>query len=254
MTHGKPLVLTDIDDTLFQNILKVPEAMRPQALEIVKDTGDRVSVMTPRQAAFFAWIRNTCDIVPVTARGLEAFRKINLSFGAGWKVVANGAVVIAPDGDPDPEWSEIISGELASHSVHLEDVFRQTVEHLRMRGVDDESFHIRRYREHGHDHCVLLSFAVDAIGSAELVGERIGLFNERVHVHYNAGVLALTARPVSKKRAVEFVLSKIGDLDRRPVLAFGDSLSDLPFMSLGDFICAPAGSQVSGRFLAGTAA
>lgn len=247
----RPIVLTDLDDTIFRNVDRIPREEWPTCVEVVRDTGYRMSAMTPRQAAFFNWIRSTCDIIPVTARSLEAFRKINLSFGDGWKIAGNGAVVIKPDGEIDEEWAAIMRAELVDYVGILQEMHDAAAWRVKEAGFE---FVVKRYAEYGHEHCVLFSCeGQDHSHLASIAGRlRIGL-TESIHIHHNAGTLALTAGPVSKRRASEYVLSKIEGLDHRPVLAFGDSLSDLPFMSLGDFVCAPAGSQISEKTLEGIA-
>lgn len=248
LPNAVPLVLTDLDDTIFRNVKKVSDGDLAGAVEVVTDTGDRVSVMTRRQAAFFDWIRYSCDVIPVTARSLEAFRKINLDFGDGWKIAGNGAVVIKPNDEIDEEWAAIMRSELGAYAEVLQTAFHAASHWIRLVGLNVE---VKRYSEHGLEHCVL--FASQDPQCQGLSTLAVKLRYEGLHTHFNGGTLALTAGPVSKKRATEYVLSKIEGLDRRPVLAFGDSLSDLPFMSLGDFVCAPAGSQISEKTLEGIA-
>jgi hydroxymethylpyrimidine pyrophosphatase-like HAD family hydrolase len=248
-TFVRPLVLTDLDDTVFRNARKVPQIEMDGCAEVVTDTGNRVSVMTQRQAAFFDWITSTCEVIPVTARSLEAFRKINLPFGDGWKIAGNGAVVIRPDGGIDEEWAAIMCGELVAYANVLQEMHDAAAWRVREAGFE---FVVKRYAEYGHEHCVLFSCeGQDHSYLASIAGRLHFGLTDNIHIHHNAGTLALTAGPVSKQRACEYVLSKIEGLDRRPVLAFGDSLSDLPFMSLGDFICAPNGSQIAEKTLKG---
>lgn len=249
----RPLVLTDLDDTIFRNVTKIPQGERDGCVEVVRDTGYRLSAMTVRQANFFEWIRSTCDIVPVTARSLSAFRKIDLDFGGGWKIAGNGAVVINPEGEVDEEWSAIMCGELISYANILQELHDAAAWRIKATGLEVT---VKRYSEYGHEHCVLFSYDGDPEqhGHLATVASRLRFgLTDNIHIHHNAGTLALTAGPVSKKRATEYVLTKITDLDQRPVLAFGDSLSDLPFMSLGDFICAPSGSQISRKTMEGVA-
>jgi hydroxymethylpyrimidine pyrophosphatase-like HAD family hydrolase len=242
--HRKPLVFTDLDDTMFVNQRKLPEDFSGRCIPVVEDTDDRVSVMTAKQEALFRWLSATAELIPVTARSSEAFARIDLDFGGGWKIAGNGAVVIGPDGLVDREWTEIISSELVEYGEDLERSLDEALAYARECGVDVA---VKRYREHDHEHCVLLSLSGDQASMLGLVFARMSLSEERLHVHHNGGTLAFTAKPVSKKRAVEYVMSKIPDIEERPVLTFGDSLSDLPFMALGDFICAPNGSQIASK-------
>lgn len=248
--HLKPLVFTDLDDTLFVNQRKLPEDFSGRFIPVVEDTDDRVSGMTAKQEAFYRWLTATSELIPVTARSSEAFARINLDFGDSWKIAGNGAVVITPEGVVDQEWAQLMSSELAAFA---EDLDKTLEEALALTQEYRVTVSVKRYREHGHEHCVLLSYSGESAGLVELAVQRMNVFPDRLHVHHNRGTLAFTALPVSKKRAVEYVMSKISDIDQRPILGFGDSLSDLPFMKAGDFICAPNGSQISEKTLKGIA-
>jgi hypothetical protein len=238
----RPLVLTDLDDTIFRNVTKIPADERERSIDVVMDTGNRLSVMTPRQASFFEWLRSTCDVVPVTARSLEAFLKIHLSFGDGWKIAGNGAVVINPCGNVDSEWADMISSELSTYAVILQEMYEEALDLVQLKKLEVT---VKRYAEYGREHCVLFSCETPSRGHLDGIAALLRLNGADIHIHHNDSVLALTAGPVSKKRAAKYVLSKIEGLENRPILAFGDSLTDLPFMSLGDFICAPSKSQIS---------
>lgn len=245
--NARPLVLTDLDDTLFVNQRKLPEDFSGSFLPVVEDTDDRVSGMTAKQVSFFRWIVATADVVPVTARSLEAFRRISLDFGNGWKIAGNGAVVISPDGEVDRDWKDLISGELADSADDLETTAASALAWCREFDVEVT---VKRYSEHGLQHCVLLSHAGDKMNIMDMVAGQMTRHRDMLHVHYNSGVLAFTAMPVSKRRAVEYVMSKIDGLDERVVLGFGDSLSDMPFMSACDFMGAPAGCQIHNKLVA----
>lgn len=247
----RPLVITDLDDTLFTNVNNVPETERASCSEVVTDTGGRVSVMTPRQSNFFAWINATCDVVPVTARSLEAFRKIDLPIGNGWKIAGNGAVVITPENVIDDEWAALMRNELHEFSSVLQHMHDMAADFIRETGIEVT---VKRYAEHGHEHCVLFSALGDSADHEHLavVSQSLRLAQTYdIHIHHNRGTLAVTAGPVSKRRAVEYVLARIPDIAKRPIMGFGDSLTDLPFMALADFVCAPTNSQISSKTLAG---
>jgi hydroxymethylpyrimidine pyrophosphatase-like HAD family hydrolase len=242
----KPLVFTDLDDTIFVNQRKLPAGFSGSFVTAVTDTDDRVSVMTAKQNSFFRWIIHTADVVPITARSYEAFKRIDLDFGHNWKIAGNGSVVINPANEIDRQWTRIMAAELPEYQACLQDKLDEALAAARALGLDVT---VKRYAEHGHDHCVLL--VLNGERSHEL--HRIAqseLSDERLHVHFNGGVLAFTARPVSKRRAAEYVMSQMRGLENRVVLGFGDSLSDLGFMSVCDFMGAPQGSQISNTLVA----
>lgn len=242
-----PVVFTDLDDTVFVNQRKLPEEYVGRFVPVVEDTDDRVSGMTAKQESFFRWIARSAEVVPITARSLEAFNRIDLDFGDGWKIAGNGSVVVAPGGGVDEEWKDLISADLADYQEDMQKTLEWALSLTAQYGVDVT---VKRYREHGHEHCVLLSHDGDRAHMLDPVAKRMSLSDERFHVHLNGGVLAFTARPVSKRRAAEYVMTKIEGIDERAVLGFGDSLSDLGFMSVCDFMGVPSGSQISTKLAA----
>jgi hydroxymethylpyrimidine pyrophosphatase-like HAD family hydrolase len=236
----KPLIFTDLDDTIFVNQRKLPEHFSGSFVMAVTDTDDRVSGMTAKQDSFFRWIVHTADVVPITARSYEAFKRIDLDFGGGWQIAGNGAVVIAPGGEIDREWAAKMASELPEYHDCLQDKLDEVLGAARHLGLETS---VKRYAEHGHDHCVLLSVSGARAHELFLIAQS-EFFDERLHVHFNGGILAFTAKPVSKRRAAEYVMSKIDGLEERAVLGFGDSISDLGFMSVCDFMGVPNGSQI----------
>ena len=110
---SRPLALVDLDDTLFQTEAKCPEGEGPHLALAARSGNGRHSYATRVQASLFAWLSETADLVPVTARGTEAFSRVDLPFRCG-AVLANGAVILRPDGTPDPEWRDHVAAGLAA--------------------------------------------------------------------------------------------------------------------------------------------
>lgn len=176
----KPLVFTDLDDTIFVNQRKLPAGFSGSFVTAVTDTDDRVSVMTAKQNSFFRWIIHTADVVPITARSYEAFKRIDLDFGHNWKIAGNGSVVINPANEIDRQWTRIMAAELPEYQACLQDKLDEALAAARALGLDAT---VKRYAEHGHDHCVLL--VLNGERSHEL--HRIAqseLSDERLHVHH----------------------------------------------------------------------
>lgn len=246
-TSTRPVIFTDLDDTIFVNQRKLPVDFAEGYVTAVADTDDRISVMTAKQQSFYRWIVQTAEVVPITARSYEGFNRISLDFGDGWKIAGNGSVVVAPGGRIDEEWKNRISADLADYQDDMQKTLEWASSLAAQYGIDVK---VKRYREHGYEHCVLLSHDGDRAHMLGLVAKRMRLSDERFHVHLNGGTLAFTAKPVSKKRAAGYVLSKIQDAEGRVVLGFGDSLSDLGFMSVCDFMGIPSGSQISETLVA----
>jgi len=98
----KPIVFTDLDDTLFQTARKMHAEPDEARLASFALNGSH-SYTTPAQAAMVAWLLNTTDMIPVTARTTEALARCRIAFD-GPRICANGAVILNADGTPDPVW------------------------------------------------------------------------------------------------------------------------------------------------------
>ena len=94
------LILTDLDDSLFSTLRKIPEHLRENATlaaQGANTVAGKDSYMTARQSAMVKWM-DLRRCVPVTARGTEAYSRVALSFGGPAAIVANGAVMLDKDG------------------------------------------------------------------------------------------------------------------------------------------------------------
>lgn len=245
-TAARPIVFTDLDDTMFSRKGDVPPEAALGCIPVVTDTGNNVSVMTAKQRSLFHWISATSEVIPITARSYEAFLRIDLNFGDGWKIVGNGAVVIRPGGELDLEWAETIRSELATFGPQLIRAHDIAVNWLNLVEMTVET---KRYYAHGAEHCVMFTHADPRDERLAELAHKLQGKIDGIHVHQNGATIAFTACPVSKRRAAEYVLSQIPDIANRIVFGLGDSLSDIPFMAAMDFMCAPADSQIARKII-----
>ncbi|QTR49374.1 HAD family hydrolase [Candidatus Thiothrix anitrata] len=88
----KPLLLTDLDDTLFQTARKMPADTDkiPAAQGL---NGDTISFMHPWQHDFIHWALACMQVIPVTARGIESFQRVHLPF-QHQAVCVHGAAIL----------------------------------------------------------------------------------------------------------------------------------------------------------------
>src|SRR5262249_42901190 len=102
----KIVLFLDLDDTLFQTAPKCPpdEPVRPLASP--RD-GLPLSSMTARQRLLLETLARPAVVIPVTARNLDAFRRVDLPFADG-AVLDFGGVVLLPDCTPDPAWDAVV--------------------------------------------------------------------------------------------------------------------------------------------------
>ena len=115
----RPLVLVDLDDTLFQSRRKCPAVEAGHLGLAAEASNGRHSYATRAQGNLFAWLSQTAEVVPVTARGSEAYARVRLPFRHG-AVLANGAVILLPDGLEDASWRAEVAGALAGVGGDLE--------------------------------------------------------------------------------------------------------------------------------------
>ena len=101
MTTNRPLVFVDLDDTLFQTARKMGD--EPRFTATLDVDGQPNGFMNATQKSFVEWLLATSDVVPVTARSIEAYQRVQLPFAHG-AVCAHGGVILAADGSLDAAW------------------------------------------------------------------------------------------------------------------------------------------------------
>jgi hypothetical protein len=244
-TPIRPLVLVDLDDTLFQTIGKCPPGFAESELVIAATaTTGKHSFMTPAQKAMIDWLLATTDMVPVTARSSGAYKGVNIAFTAG-AILSNGSLILNADGSIDSEWQAIINGDLAGYRSVLKDLLAAGRQSAERQGLDVRSLTVG---ENG-----VLSYVVfkdnegDGRRLAEIEFDRQAIAGWTRH--HNGNNLALIPPVLSKKRAAAYLIGKIRQSRPNvPVLGLGDSVSDIPFLQLCDWWGMPARSQIAQIF------
>ena len=242
MSNPKPLVLVDLDDNLFQTARKMTEA--PIHVASRTEAGEPSGYMTAAQKQFVAWLLNTADVIPVTARSIEAFSRVEIPF-TGSAICSHGGVILTPEGKPDDAWLARTSEVLRPYQEQLRNLSEQAI----LIGG-----------ELGHS---LRGWAVEELGTgfytvtkdnnssesalSELLAEmrKRGLIGN-MYVHINGNNLAFLPNELNKKYAVQEIIRRDKEANgERPVIGFGDSISDLGFMSQCLFWGTPSNSQIT---------
>ena len=245
----RAIALVDLDDTLFQTLRKCPDdvpAHRLTPLGFASD-GAALSYATPRQMAFLGWLAETTLLVPVTARSLDALRRVRIPFAAA--VCAHGGVVLDEAGATDLGWAarmaECARGDADALTLLAEAIAthaRQTGVALRVRVLTEGGVPLYVLAKHQDADAAALHATVDAAVPALPPGWTD---------HRNGNNVALMPPWLGKAHAVAHILPPLRAAHPdAPVIGIGDSLTDAPFMRLCDFAMLPTRSQLADKVLA----
>lgn len=246
---SRPIALVDLDDTLFQTQRKCPPDVpvdRLTALGFTRD-GDPLSFATPRQMAFLRWLAETTRLIPVTARSLDALRRVDIRFTAA--ICAHGGVVLNADGAIDEAWAAKIAAAAARHA----DALKRLVE-----AVNDAARHIdpavrARILCEGRTPLYVIAKhdSADADALAAVFDAAVPAPPPGWTLHRNGNNIALLPPHLGKAKALAHILPGLRDsAPDAPLIGIGDSLTDAPFMALCDFAMLPTRSQLADRLFA----
>lgn len=233
----RPILYTDLDDSLFQTLRKLREPPCEDRLAAIATNGHH-SYMTEGQARLVAWMLDATEAIPVTARSTEALSRCRIAF-TSWRIAANGAVILRPDGTPDPDW-RARTCRVASDRADLLNVLVQAMaeipEPARFRSwiVEEQGTPVYFCVKSNGDEADL-----DAI--TQMLTDCAGPGMLR---HRNGNNLSFTPDEISKHAAVRYLDGLLAEQGPRVRLGMGDSLTDLPFMGLCDVMLVPPESQI----------
>lgn len=234
----KPIIFSDLDDTIFQTARKMESLPDPERLASEALNGSH-SYMSEGQCVMMDWLLGSTRFIPVTARSTEALSRCTLPF-ADYRICSNGAVILMPDGTADQEWLE----KTTQHAHAAQDVFNAMIDFVagqrpagRYRCWTVEEFGT------GYYFCVKSNEGAQALDDVE---EGLSaLAGTHLVRHRNDNNLSFTPAEISKQLAVEYLSAQLLQNGPLPVFGMGDSLTDLPFMATCDMLVIPRKSQIS---------
>ncbi|MEI6206768.1 MAG: hypothetical protein WCP20_08300 [Desulfuromonadales bacterium] len=243
----KPCLFLDLDDTIFQTMRKCPPGVRLENAASSRD-GTPLSFMTSGQTALFRLFSETMRVIPTTARNLDAFKRVHLPFKHG-AILNYGGVILDAEGNVDAEWdAEIrgkvmaVRGEMAALAAAIREYADRRAMALTIRIIGDCAMEL---------YIVIKQPEADSTVLENLHSEYVlGLTPADFYVHFNDNNIAIIPRFLNKANAVKFLIEeRLRPTDDSLVtLGMGDSLSDLRFMGVCDYLIAPSVSQI-GRSL-----
>jgi len=243
---NKPVVFSDLDDTLFQTQRKMVDELalapfRPGALD---RTMNARSFMTEEQSMLVDWLLEHADFIPVTARGTEEISRVTIPFRS-WAITTHGAVILAPDGQPDEEWRLHMLKRLADYRERLIAMQQEITLMMTGRGIQGWA---RINYEYDNTPVYLVMKHTDSTRLDELyaIGDEIEatFSTEGFYIHRNSNNIAWLPTPVEKGLATQYLLKKLrAERGVFPVIGLGDSLSDYHFMKVCNWFGVPQQSQ-----------
>jgi hydroxymethylpyrimidine pyrophosphatase-like HAD family hydrolase len=236
----QPIALVDLDDTLFQTKRKVPHLSDDELVLASVATNGSHSYMTKRQEAFASWLLEATQAIPVTARSSEALSRVTIPFNS-YAIVSNGAAILDPDGKIDAEWEAIVSEQLRPIDKYLDELMAAGNLAAEKLGVS-----IRSWKVMEGDLATYVVFKENEGHGSRLQKIAPIVEKEGWVRHHNGNNLALIPPVISKRLASEFLVKRLRLSEpHRPVIGYGDSVSDFSYLALCDWWGAPGTSQIS---------
>ena len=230
--------LCDLDDTLFSTQKKITNPDKQTLISTLAD-GNPSGYATSRQMRLINLMLEGSDdhlFVPVTARSLDAYKRVNLN--AKIAILAQGGIIMR-DGVKDKNWAKKIQKNAQKQSS-----IKEILENIII--LDKKWRHWALCDENIELYYVIKHEDSDIAAIETLYKLLKGAVPNSVSVHQNGNNIAIVPKWLSKKSAVDYLLKEIRQ--EKPdalTIGFGDSQSDLPFMMSCDYAVFPTQSQVA---------
>lgn len=241
---SKPLILVDLDDTLFQTYRRIPPQADFQAVT-TDQHGQNLSYMSPKQQQFVKWLWQSGKVIAVTARSPDALKRVRLDFQHG-AICSHGGTLLNGDLSINQAYQAFMREALATYQAKFAEVI-DTLQHtaqqfgsIRTWIVEEQGLQLYAVAKQNHTDAHTGLFLMDlyrALPKTVLAD---------FYCHANGNNLAIIPKPMSKASAVDFYLNQILKIDEKQfILGYGDSLSDLAFLTHCDWWGVPKTSQIT---------
>lgn len=246
LSGARDWVATDLDGTLFSRHWAGADAVPGTWRKVGGGSSQRdpSSWVRPETHRLLLALSRAACIVPVTARDEESFSRVavsglNLS---GPAILANGAIVLGPNGVQDQEWVVQVSQLLAPWQRRLEslcEVFIQRSSHAARPRLVQGPTKLPAY---------LVAKAPDGwwagAEGAALLAELAVVDTVGCCVAVLGNELQILPPGLGKAKAMQFVQQQYFG-GQAPLLCLGDQLPDLAFMRRSGLLATPAGSTLA---------
>lgn len=228
-------VLADVDDMLITTVRTEPE---PGATPCSWDKEGRVcGFLTKKQEALFGLLNAGAPVVPVTAR--STVERVALPFNS-YAILSNGGTILGPGGASVPAWFQRMQQLSVQDSAAMRALAAAIKDEARGRGINArikvvESDGLDQYISVKHNEKNQAELAVLASAIAPFIPADWQL-------HHNANAVMVMPPWLGKDKAVEWFIANVIPAGA-VTIGMGDSLSDIPFMDLCDYVVMPRKAQ-----------
>ncbi|MFB2579477.1 hypothetical protein ACEYX6_10095 [Acinetobacter sp. c2-A9] len=247
MSNTRPIILVDLDDTLFQTYRRITPTADFKAVTVDKH-GETLAYMNPKQQKFVDWLWSSGKVLAVTARSPEALSRVHLPFEHG-AVCSHGGTVLNADGTVNADYQQLMVQQLDRYKDKFEQLMQAVLDTAKCFGsvrswiVEEQNLQlylvVKQNDTDGHTGLFLMDL-LHALPQEVLDG---------FYCHANGNNLAIIPNPVSKANAAAFLLKQVLKVDEQDlILGYGDSLSDVAFLQMCDWWGVPQLSQIN-RFV-----
>ena len=243
----KTIIFTDLDDTLFYSSRAIKTYQERGVIQATEDLsvssltqdGRPICFSRPKQRQLIELLMQADHLIPVTGRASDSLSRVTALQFNSFRVCSHGAIILDAEHSLLNEWKQEIQTELQLGSQALDlimkelEVYAQKASGLRIKKVYDQAL------------CTYISVK----GPEPLVDElaqNIKPLWTHGRIHHNQRNLALLPSYSNKARSVEFLIKYFKMICDEQLLfiGLGDSVSDLGFLKLCDFVLTPQTSQI----------
>lgn len=220
----KVLYATDMDRTIIYSKRFLDEYPTKTVYDVAETKEDRIIsyISVPVKKRLYEMNnRKELEIVPVTTRSIEEFKRINIGLNSKYAIVSNGGTILE-DGKPMQEWEKYIkdnlcTAQLMEAMLDLDDL--DTVER-KVKVIDNKYLFTKVSDEEEFDR---------EVESIALKYPNLTFTRQRKKVY-------AIPNAFSKAVALRWLQNKIG---AEKIVASGDSELDLPMLAIADYAVIP---------------
>jgi len=242
MQTCRPIIFTDIDDTLLQSRRKCPPDT-PLYDGGYDSQGELISLYSEQQKTLLHWFSDG-RIIPVTGRNTAALHRLTVQFQHE-KIVNHGALILDEHYDVIPTWRAKIASAIEVWQDFLVDI------NIRVNAaITQQNLSLRSRVVEDHDVPCYVSIKGDPSQFSQLQSllDEHKAYQQGAIIHLNGRNMALLPCYASKANAVAFLMNDYKKTYPHSLfIGAGDSHSDLPFMQLCHYMMIPHQSQINQR-------